>query len=76
MRISDFGIIEGDAGGLTPQDAQYIALALRSGALPASIRSTGEELFIGPSPGAELIRAGMTAARFTIEWQESSPLLQ
>jgi preprotein translocase subunit SecD len=61
MRISDSGIIEGGAAGLAPEDAQDLALVLRSGALPASIRNIGEEI-IGPSLGADSIRAGVRAA--------------
>jgi preprotein translocase subunit SecD len=60
-RISDSGIIEGGASGLPPEEAQDLALVLRSGALPASIRNLGEEI-IGPSLGAASIRAGVTAA--------------
>src|SRR5215470_12842495 len=60
-RITDSGIITGGASGFAPQAAQDLALVLRSGALPASIRYLDEEV-VGPSLGADSIRAGLTAA--------------
>jgi preprotein translocase subunit SecD len=60
-RISDSGIITGGAGGFQPQQAQDLALVLRSGALPASIKYLDEEV-VGPSLGADSIRAGLMAA--------------
>ena len=60
-RITDSGIITGGAGGFAPQAAQDLALVLRSGALPASIKYLDEEV-VGPSLGADSIRAGFTAA--------------
>jgi preprotein translocase subunit SecD len=60
-RISDSGIITGGATGFAPQAAQDLALVLRSGALPASIRYLDEDV-VGPSLGADSIRAGLIAA--------------
>jgi preprotein translocase subunit SecD len=60
-RITDSGIITGGPSGFAPQAAQDLSLILRSGALPASIRYLDEEV-IGPSLGADSIRAGLTAA--------------
>jgi len=60
-RISDSGIITGGASGFAPQAAQDLALVLRSGALPASIKYLDEEV-VGPSLGADSIRAGLMAA--------------
>jgi preprotein translocase subunit SecD len=60
-RITDSGIITGGAGGFSPQAAQDLALILRSGALPASIRYLDEEV-VGPTLGADSIRAGLIAA--------------
>jgi preprotein translocase subunit SecD len=60
-RITDSGIITGGATGFAPQAAQDLALVLRSGALPASIKYLDEEV-VGPSLGADSIRAGLTAA--------------
>ena len=60
-KISDSGIITGGAGGFAPQEAQDLSLILRSGALPASINYLDEEV-VGPSLGADSIRAGLTAA--------------
>ena len=61
MRVSDSGIIEGGASGFAPQEAQDLSLILRSGALPASINYLEEEV-VGPSLGADSIRAGVRAA--------------
>ena len=60
-RITDSGIITGGAGGFAPQAAQDLALVLKSGALPASIKYLDEEV-VGPSLGADSIRAGLMAA--------------
>jgi preprotein translocase subunit SecD len=60
-RITDSGIITGGPSGFAPQAAQDLSLVLRSGALPASIRYLDEEV-VGPSLGADSIRAGLTAA--------------
>jgi preprotein translocase subunit SecD len=57
-QISDRGEI---TGGFTPQKAQDLALVLRSGALPASIKYLSEET-VGPSLGADSIRHGVVAA--------------
>ncbi|HEX4605951.1 MAG TPA: protein translocase subunit SecD [Candidatus Angelobacter sp.] len=57
-RITDSGIIEGN---LTPADAKDKAMLLRSGALPASLHYLTERT-VGPSLGADSIKAGMTAA--------------
>jgi len=58
-QISDNGVIEG--GNFTPQSAQDLALVLRSGALPASIKYLSEET-VGPSLGADSIRHGVVAS--------------
>ena len=57
-RITDQGQI---TGGFDQQRAQDLALVLRSGALPAPMDFL-EERTVGPSLGAESIRAGVTAA--------------
>jgi preprotein translocase subunit SecD len=56
-RISDEGRI---SGSFTQQEAQDLSLTLRSGALPASLTYL-EERTIGPSLGADSIKAGVTA---------------
>jgi preprotein translocase subunit SecD len=56
--ISDTGII---TGRFTQQQANDLAMILRSGALPAGIRYL-EERTVGPSLGADSIRHGVTAA--------------
>lgn len=56
-RIDDFGRITGQ---FDLQTARDLALVLRSGALPASIKYL-EERTVGPSLGADSIRAGLTA---------------
>ena len=58
-QISDRGQITG--GNFTPQSASDLALVLRSGALPASIKSLSEET-VGPSLGADSIRHGIIAS--------------
>ncbi len=57
-RIEDSGRIEGSFG---EQEAHDLALVLRAGALPASIRYL-EERTVGPSLGADSIRHGMQAS--------------
>jgi preprotein translocase subunit SecD len=56
--IRDSGII---TGHFTEQEVKDQAMILRSGALPASIKYI-EDLTVGPSLGADSIRAGVTAA--------------
>ena len=60
-RITDSGIITGGAAGFSPDAAQDLSLVLRSGALPASIKYLDEEV-VGPTLGADSIRAGLIAA--------------
>jgi preprotein translocase subunit SecD len=57
-RITDEGQIY---GAFTQQEAQDLSLVLRSGALPAPLDYL-EERTVGPSLGADSIRAGVTAA--------------
>src|SRR5271165_4419625 len=57
-QIHDQGRI---TGAFTPQEVQDLALNLRSGALPASIKYL-QEVTVGPSLGADSIRAGVRAA--------------
>ncbi|HEX6805688.1 MAG TPA: protein translocase subunit SecD [Terriglobales bacterium] len=57
--IRDQGRISG--GHMTEQQAKDLALVLRSGALPAGIKYLDEEV-VGPSLGADSIRAGVRAA--------------
>jgi preprotein translocase subunit SecD len=57
--IRDQGRISG--GHMTDQQAKDLALVLRSGALPAGIKYLDEEV-VGPSLGADSIRAGVRAA--------------
>src|SRR6516165_2790381 len=56
--IGDSGVIE---GRFTDQQAKDLALILNSGALPAGIKYL-EERTVGPSLGADSIRAGVRAA--------------
>jgi preprotein translocase subunit SecD len=56
--ISDSGEI---SGSFTKETAQDLALTLNSGALPAGIEYQ-EERTVGPSLGADSIRAGVTAS--------------
>jgi preprotein translocase subunit SecD len=58
-QITDRGEITG--GNFTPQTASDLALVLRSGALPASIKPLSEET-VGPSLGADSIRHGVVAS--------------
>jgi len=48
------------SGNFTPQSANDLAVLLRAGALPASL-DVVEERSVGPSLGADSIRAGITA---------------
>jgi len=57
-RIEDSGVIEGN---FTQDSAHDLALVLRAGALPASIKYL-EERTVGPSLGADSIRAGVHAS--------------
>jgi preprotein translocase subunit SecD len=57
-RIEDSGRI---TGGFSQQSAQDLALVLRAGALPASIKYL-EERTVGPSLGADSIREGVRAS--------------
>ncbi|MDP1571278.1 MAG: protein translocase subunit SecD [Vicinamibacterales bacterium] len=57
-RIDDEGRI---SGNFTQQEAADLSLVLRSGALPASLTYL-EERTVGPSLGAESIRAGVIAS--------------
>jgi len=57
-RITDEGRI---TGSFTQQEAQDLSLVLRSGALPASLTYL-EERTVGPSLGADSIRAGVLAS--------------
>jgi preprotein translocase subunit SecD len=57
-RIDDSGRIEGQFG---EQEAHDLALVLRAGALPASIKYL-EERTVGPSLGADSIRHGVQAS--------------
>jgi preprotein translocase subunit SecD len=57
-RIDNAGIIQ---GSFTNQEVADLALVLRSGALPATLTYL-EERTVGPTLGADSIRAGVTAA--------------
>src|SRR5262249_6857876 len=57
-RIEDSGLIEGN---FSQQSAHDLALVLRAGALPASIKYL-EERTVGPSLGADSIRHGVQAS--------------
>ena len=61
-RITDQGIIHGN---FTIERAEDIALVLRAGALPATIKFL-EERSIGPSLGADSIRKGLTSIIFAL----------
>ncbi len=56
--IRDHGEI---SGSMTEQQTKDLSMILRSGALPASLKYL-EERTVGPSLGADSIRAGVTAA--------------
>src|SRR5690606_529091 len=57
-RIYDEGRI---SGSFTQREGQDLSLTLRSGALPASLTYL-EERTVGPTRGADSIRAGITAS--------------
>jgi len=57
-RIDDSGVIEGN---FSQESAHDLALVLRAGALPASIKYL-EERIVGPSLGADSIRHGVQAS--------------
>jgi preprotein translocase subunit SecD len=57
-RITDQGRI---SGGFTSESANDLSLTLRSGALPASLTNL-EENVVGPSLGADSIRAGVLSS--------------
>jgi len=57
-QIFDQGVIE---GGFTIQDAENLALKLRSGSLPTQVDII-EERTVGPSLGLDSIKAGVMAA--------------
>ena len=57
-KIEDSGMIE---GSFTQESAHDLALVLRAGALPASIKYL-QEATVGPSLGADSIRHGVTAS--------------
>ena len=57
-RITDQGRI---SGGFTAESANDLSLTLRSGALPASLTNL-EESVVGPSLGADSIRAGVISS--------------
>ncbi len=61
-KITDSGQIEGNFG---KQEATDLALVLRAGSLPASIRYL-EERTVGPSLGADSIRKGFTASMVSL----------
>jgi len=54
-RIEDNGVIEGVG---SQQDAADLAIMLRSGSLPAGIKTLQEQM-VGPSLGADSIRSGL-----------------
>ena len=58
FRISDEGRI---TGSFSQEEASDLALLLRSGALPASLTYL-EERTVGPTLGADSVRAGVTAS--------------
>src|SRR5580693_10566803 len=61
-RIDDNGVIEGN---FSQDSAHDLALVLRAGALPASIKYL-EERTVGPSLGADSIRHGVQASIFSL----------
>ena len=61
-RIDDSGLIEGN---FSQESAHDLALVLRAGALPASIKYL-EERTVGPSLGADSIRHGVQASFFSL----------
>jgi preprotein translocase subunit SecD len=60
-RISDSGIIKGGPAGYGVKEARDLALLLRSGALPASVRYGSEEK-VSATLGADSIRDGVRAS--------------
>jgi preprotein translocase subunit SecD len=64
-RIADSGQITGGANGFLPKEADDLALVLRSGALPASMK-TEQEQVVGPLLGADSIRKGVEAAAIAL----------
>ena len=60
-RIDSEGRISGGAGGFTTDEVQNLSLMLRSGALPASLTYL-EERTVGPTLGADSVRAGVYAS--------------
>ena len=62
-RIEDRGMINGN---FSQESAQDLALVLRAGALPASIKYL-EERTVGPSLGADSIREGVRASIGSID---------
>ena len=62
-RITDEGRISG--GGFTQQYANDLSLVLRSGALPASLTYL-EERTVGPTLGADSIKAGLMASALSL----------
>jgi protein-export membrane protein SecD len=61
-RIDDSGMIE---GSFSQQSAHELAVVLRAGALPASIKYL-EERTVGPSLGADSIRHGVQASALSL----------
>ena len=61
-KIEDSGMIE---GSFSQESAHDLALVLRAGALPASIKYL-EERTVGPSLGADSIRHGVQASIFSL----------
>jgi preprotein translocase subunit SecD len=60
-RISDSGIIKGGPSGYRLTEARDLALMLRSGALPASVRFEREEK-VSATLGADSVRSGVLAS--------------
>src|SRR5260370_8094188 len=61
-RIDDSGLIEGN---FSQESAHDLALVLRAGALPASIKYLDERT-VGPSLGADSIRHGVQASELSL----------
>lgn len=64
-RITSNGIITGGGAGFAPQEAQDLAIVLRSGALPARMTYLSQEV-VGASLGADSIRHGVLASVFAL----------
>jgi preprotein translocase subunit SecD len=60
-RIFDRGQITGGGAGFTQEEARELALVLKSGALPAGMR-TIEEAVVGASLGADSVKNGIIAS--------------